>query len=302
MKRLKKKVALITGAARGIGLAISQRFAQEGAHVILTDIAESVDDIAKQIGGSATAYVHDVSDRKRWDEIVTDVIDDAGPIDILVNNAGRLLFKSFMDTSEADFREIHSVNVMGVFHGIQTVAPGMMERGEGAIINISSIDGIEGANGLGAYSSSKFAMRGLTRVAALELAPLGIRVNSIHPGGINTRMGNPLGAPEESVNQAYRQFPAQTIGKPEHVAAACAYLASDDAGYCFGTELVVDGGILAGHYYFGMPGSPEGMLGPMPEDRSGWPARQGSASMYCMSPRRRKYQSSPPIRTLRRWR
>jgi 3alpha(or 20beta)-hydroxysteroid dehydrogenase len=132
----------------------------------------------------------------------------------------------------------------------------MLQRGGGSIVNISSADGMKGANGLGAYCSSKWGIRGLTRVAAMEFGHKGVRVNSVHPGGIDTAMGNPYAEPKEQVNKRYAMVPLQRVGDPEEVARVSLFLASDEASYLCGAEIAVDGGMLTGQYYVGFPGAP----------------------------------------------
>jgi 3alpha(or 20beta)-hydroxysteroid dehydrogenase len=191
MGRLEGKVAIITGGARGMGAATSRLFAQEGARVAITDVLEDAGaKLAGELGDTSRFYKHDVTSEADWARIVERVEADIGNIDILVNNAGILLFKSLLQTSLAEYERVLRVNLMGTFLGIKAVAPGMIARGKGAIVNISSVDGMKGANGLGAYSSSKWGVRGLTRVAALELGHKGVRVNSVHPGGVDTVMTN----------------------------------------------------------------------------------------------------------------
>ena len=140
--------------------------------------------------------------------------------------------------------------------GIRTIAPHMIAQKSGSIVNISSVDGLRGVNALAAYVSSKWGVRGLTKVAALELGHQGVRVNSIHPGGVNTAMSNPTGAPLEEINKHYANVPQQRVGLPEEIARATLFLASDEASYCNGAELAVDGGMAAGAYYPGLPGAP----------------------------------------------
>lgn len=262
MTRLAGKITLVTGAARGMGAAIARRFAEEGATVALTDVLPDVEATAKAIGPAASAYLHDVTDEARWQEIVTDVVTKHGRIDVLVNNAGILMFKDVLATTAADLRRVMDVNVVGTFIGIRTVAPHMIRQRSGSIVNNSSCDGISPANSLVAYSASKFAVRAMTKVAALELGPHGVRVNSVHPGNINTPMVNPQSAPTEALNRELVWFPAQRVGDPVEAANCFVFLASDDSSYCMGTELVVDGGLIAGHYYFGLPGAPEGVRPP----------------------------------------
>ncbi|HVN41818.1 MAG TPA: SDR family oxidoreductase, partial [Steroidobacteraceae bacterium] len=177
-------------------------------------------------------------------------------------NAGILMFKDVCSTTAADFRKVLEINAVGAFLGLRTVAPHMIKQRSGSIVNNSSCDGISPANSLVAYASSKFAVRGMTKVAAIELGPYGVRVNSVHPGGINTAMVNPMGAPAEALNTNMGWFAAQRVGEPIEAANCFVFLASDESSYCMGTELVVDGGMIAGHYYFGLPGSPPGMLPP----------------------------------------
>ena len=190
-----------------------------------------------------------------------------GRIDVLVNNAGILMFKDLLATSAADLRRILDVNAVGTFIGMRTVAPHMIRQGSGSIVNNSSCDGISPANSLIAYASSKFAVRGMTKVAALELGPHGVRVNSVHPGGINTPMVNPQGAPADALNRGMSWFPAQRLGDPVEAANCFVFLASDESSFCMGTELTVDGGLIAGHYYYGLPGAPAGILPPGPAPR-----------------------------------
>jgi len=257
MDRLKGKVAIITGGARGMGAATSRLFAAEGAQVAITDVLEEAGAaLAAELGERARFYRHDVSSEAGWAAIVAQVEADLGPVDILVNNAGILLFRSLLETSVEEYRHVLDVNLTGEFLGIKAVAPGMIARGKGAIVNISSVDGMKGANGLAAYSSSKWGVRGLTRVAAMELGHRGIRVNSVHPGGVDTAMTNHDGSARDKVNERFGNIPLQRVGGPEEVARATLFLASDEASYLAGAEIAVDGGMLTGQYYVGFPGAP----------------------------------------------
>jgi len=257
MARLQDKVAIITGGARGMGSATSRIFAAEGAKVVITDVLDQEgEELARDLKDAAIFCHHDVSDEKDWQEVAERAEAAFGKIDVLVNNAGILLFKAIVDTEKEAFERVLGVNLIGTFLGIKTIGPRMVARGKGSIINISSVDGMKGANGLGAYSASKWGIRGLTRVAAMELGHLGVRVNSVHPGGINTIMSNPGAAPREQVDKGYTHIPMQRIGEPEEVAQATLFLASDDASYLCGAEIAVDGGMLVGSYYKGMPGAP----------------------------------------------
>ncbi len=257
MGRLQGKVAIITGGARGMGAATSRLFAAEGAKVAITDVLEEDGaQLAAELGGAARFYRHDVTSEQGWADLVRAVEADLGPVDILVNNAGILLFRTLLDTTLAEYERVLKVNLTGEFLGIKAVAPGMIARGKGAIVNISSVDGMKGANGLAAYSSSKWGVRGLTRVAALELGHRGIRVNSVHPGGVDTVMTNHDGSTREKVNERFGNVPLQRVGAPEEVARATLFLASDEASYLAGAEIAVDGGMLTGQYYAQFPGAP----------------------------------------------
>jgi len=255
--RLQNKVAIITGGARGMGAATTRLFAAEGAKVAIADLLE--DDgrkLAGDLGGSARFYRLDVTQEQSWSELVRAVEADLGPVDILVNNAGIFIPLTLLDTSVEDFQRIQNVNLLGPFLGMKAVVPGMIERGRGSIVNISSIEGMRGMNAAAAYASSKWGVRGLTKVAAMELAHRGVRVNSVHPGAINTPMGNAAGVPVEQLNAHFTSYPAQRIGNPEEVAAASLFLASDEASYVVGAEIVVDGGVIVGAYQRGLGGEP----------------------------------------------
>lgn len=258
MGRLSGKVAIITGGARGMGAATSRLFVAEGARVAIADVLDDAGAaLAAELGESAHYYRLDVTSEAAWAEVVGRIEAELGAVDVLVNNAGILLFKSLLDTSLEDFEKVLKVNLVGEFLGIKAVAPGMVARGRGSIINISSVDGMKGANGLAAYASSKWGVRGLTRVAAMELGHKGVRVNSVHPGGVDTAMTNYDDSSRDSINQRFRNIPAQRVGGPEEVAAASLFLASDESSYMMGSEIVVDGGMVLGQYYVGMPGAPD---------------------------------------------
>ncbi len=257
MSKLQDKVAIITGGARGMGSATSRIFVAEGARVIIADVLDQEgENLAQELEGSAIFCHHDVTDEKSWQAIAAKAESEFGKIDVLVNNAGVLLFKTIAETEKQEFEHVLGVNLVGTFLGIKTVGPRMVERRKGSIINISSVDGMKGANGLAAYASSKWGMRGLTRVAAMELGHHGVRVNSVHPGGVNTIMSNPTFAPREKIDKGYTHIPLQRIGEPEEVAQATLFLASDDSSYLCGAEIPVDGGMLVGHYYEALPGAP----------------------------------------------
>jgi 3alpha(or 20beta)-hydroxysteroid dehydrogenase len=260
--RLDGKVAVITGAARGMGLATAQLFAREGAKVVMTDLLrEDGEAAANAIGDSALFVAHDVTDEAQWRAVAETATARFGGADILINNAGVLLFKDVLDVTRAEFARILDINVLGTFLGVKAIAPLMLKRGGGAIVNISSADGINASNGASPYTASKFAVRGFTKSCALELGHRGIRVNSIHPGAIDTPMTNPTGADFAGLNAGAATVPLQRFGRASEVAEASLYLASEAASYCNGMELVIDGGMLAGRYYAGLPGAPPSMRG-----------------------------------------
>lgn len=251
------QTAIVTGAARGIGAAVAGALADAGARVVATDVlTDELDKTVAGIGDAASAAVLDVTDENGWNQLVDDTLADTGRIDILVNNAGILAFSTIEDTDPALFRRMLEINVTGSFLGMHAVVPAMKAAKSGAIVNLSSSAAILPHNATGAYAASKFAVRGLTRAAALELGPHGIRVNSIHPGGVNTPMTNPQGLSSEELAARFRFVPQQRGCEPEEIAAAVLFLVSDQSSYCNGTELVVDGGMTAGLYVPGIPGAP----------------------------------------------
>jgi 3alpha(or 20beta)-hydroxysteroid dehydrogenase len=248
MGRLDGKIALVTGAARGQGEAEARLFAAEGARVVLGDVLDAEGErVAGDIGSTNALYRHhDVSDAASWRAFVDAAIARFGPPDVLINNAGILLIAPIATITVEQYRRVIDVNQIGCLLGMQAVIPSMTARGGGAIVNISSTCGLQGTAGLVAYVSSKFAIRGMTKTAALELGPLKIRVNAICPGGIDTAMGRGDDFGSVDTSSFFAGMPIPRIGSPEEVARAALYLASDEASYCTGTELVVDGGMLAG--------------------------------------------------------
>ena len=260
MGRLTGKTAIITGAARGMGEATARLFAKEGAKVVLTDVlTEEGQGAANDIGDNVAFMPLDVSSDDNWAEVVGKTQEIFGSIDILVNNAGLVHFTPVEMVTPDDFQKILGVNTLGPILGTKHVVPFMKKQKSGSIVNISSVDGLRGANGLSLYTASKWALRGVTKCHAYELGTSGIRVNSIHPGGVNTQMGNAAGRPVEEVNQVFRRTPLQRIGEPDEVAHASLFLASDEASFITGAELAVDGGWTAGTFLTMLPGSPDGL-------------------------------------------
>lgn len=255
MGRLDGKVALISGAARGQGEAEARLFAREGARVVLGDVLdERCRQVADEIGDAATAVHLDVRDEASWRRAVAAAEDEYGPVTVLVNNAGILRFSPLVDTPVEQFREVVEVNQVGTFLGMKTVAPSMVRAGGGSIVNISSTNGLAGYPATVSYTATKWAVRGMTKTAAMELGPLGIRVNSIHPGGIDTEMVRPSspstavdGLPaDKELERRFAHLPLRRIGQAIEIARLALFLASDESSYSTGSEFVADGGMLAG--------------------------------------------------------
>jgi len=257
MGRLQGKVAIITGGARGMGAATVRLFVAEGAKVLIADVLEAEGAaLAKELGANALFLRHDVTDEASWQAVVAKAKSAFGGIDVLVNNAGVLLFKTIQTTEKNEFERVININLIGTFLGTRIVGAELIAQGKGSIVNISSVDGMKAANGLGAYCASKWAVRGFTKVAAMEYGHKGVRVNSVHPGGVDTAMGNPYAEQKAEVNKRYTMVPMQRVGEPEEVARTSLFLASDESSYLCGAEIAVDGGMLTGQYYVGFPGAP----------------------------------------------
>ncbi|GHG29645.1 glucose 1-dehydrogenase [Streptomyces filamentosus] len=235
------KVALVTGAARGIGAAQARLFAALGARVVLTDVLEEEGRLAaRELGDSARFVRHDVTDEASWRAAAAVAADAFGRLDVLVNNAAIYTTSPIEDEDPARLDALLRVNLVGPFLGIRAVVPAMRAAGGGSIVNMSSQAGLQGIWGHGGYGAAKWGLRGLTKTAAIELGPDGIRVNSVHPGAIATGMTAHLGT------TAHPAAPLGRVGEPEEVARLVAFLASDDSSYLTGAELAVDGGASAG--------------------------------------------------------
>ena len=257
MTAMTGRIAIITGGARGMGAATVRAFANAGATVIIADVLDTEGAaLAAQVPGSEFHHL-DVASEPAWEALVAAVLARHGRIDALVNNAAILMFKDIDSLTADDLDRILGINLKGPIFGMKHVGRAMKAAGRGAIVNISSVDGLRGANGLGGYALTKWGLRGITKTAAMEFGGhKGVRVNAIHPGGVNTVMGNPGGATGDALQKDYTMVPLQRIGEPEEVAAASLFLCSDAASYINGAELAVDGGWSAGVYHTMLPGGP----------------------------------------------
>jgi 3alpha(or 20beta)-hydroxysteroid dehydrogenase len=245
--RLDDKVAIITGSAGGIGTAAARRLDEEGALLVVTDADEDgAQRLADELGDRAISHKHDVTSEEDWQAVVSSALQTHGRIDVLLNNAGVFLAAPLAETSLDDFRRVMDVNVVGVFLGMRAVADAMAAQRAGSIINVSSVAGLTGSPYLTAYAASKWAVRGMTKGVAKELAQFGVRVNSLHPGQIDTEMNSrQREKTPELIDKLIRGIPLRRIGTPEEIAHAVVYLASDESIYTTGSELVVDGGTTA---------------------------------------------------------
>jgi 3alpha(or 20beta)-hydroxysteroid dehydrogenase len=245
--RLDGKVALISGAARGQGEAEARRFVAEGARVVVGDVlVDEGEAVAADLGAAARFVRLDVTDEGAWSAAVDATVASFGGLHVLVNNAGILRFGAITATSVEELRQVLDVNVVGVFLGMKMAAPVIERSGGGSIVNISSIGGMWGIPFAGAYTASKYAVRGLTKTAALELGAKGIRVNSVHPGGIDTAMTRFPGMSDADMAGFYAKLPIARVGTVDDVASVVLFLASDESAYCTGAEFLVEGGALAG--------------------------------------------------------
>lgn len=249
MGKLDGQVALISGGSRGQGEAQARLFAREGAAVALGDVLEEdgqrVAESINDTGGQAMFQRLDVTEASSWKSMVEETVAQFGRLDIVINNAGIARMTRIEDSSLQDYLDVILINQVGVWLGMKASIPALKEAGGGCIINTSSTAGLEGYDGLGAYVSSKFAVRGMTKTAALELGPYNIRVNSVHPGPIDTPMirDPQIARPADAL--ATRTSPIPRVGHVDEVAAMMLFIAAD-ATYSTGSEFVIDGGVTAG--------------------------------------------------------
>ncbi|HEY3374009.1 MAG TPA: 3-oxoacyl-[acyl-carrier-protein] reductase [Candidatus Aquicultor sp.] len=244
--KLDKKVALVTGGARGIGAAVCLRLAQEGATIVFSDrdasIASDTINAVSELGGKAVFYEADVTVKSQMDEVFADVVKTLGSIDIVVNNAGITRDGLFIRMKEEDWAAVININLTGVFNVSQAAAKYMLKQRCGTIINMASVIGVAGNAGQANYAASKAGVIGLTKSLAKEFAGRGVRVNAVAPGFIETEMTRKLS--DEVREQARQNIPLGFFAEPSDVAAAIAFLASDDARYITGQVLLVDGGMV----------------------------------------------------------
>ncbi|KRA37218.1 MULTISPECIES: glucose 1-dehydrogenase [unclassified Nocardioides] len=249
MGRLENKVAIVTGGAQGQGAAIARAYVAEGAKVVIADVAkEAGQALAEELGKNAHFMHHDVSDEASWTAVVEDANTRFGPVNVLANNAGILRFGDIERMPAAEVELLWRVNQLGVFLGMQSVARTMRKNGGGSIINASSVEGLAGMPSCTAYAATKWAIRGMTKCAAMELGPKGIRVNSVHPGMIDTPMTRVHGG-DAAMEYGAAKVPLRRVGVPEDIAPLYVFLASEESSYINGAEIAVDGGVTSTHAF-----------------------------------------------------
>jgi 3alpha(or 20beta)-hydroxysteroid dehydrogenase len=253
MGRLENKVALISGGARGLGRAMAEDLVAEGARVVIGDVLSEVGaETARDLGDHARSIHLDVTSEQSWTDAVKSTLDAFGSLNVLINNAGTAEGSAFADTTLESYHRVTEVNQTGVFLGMRAAVEPMTAAGGGSIINISSIDGMVGSPGIISYIASKWAVRGMTKAVAMELAPHGIRVNSVHPGHVHTLLASTPGQDREPIEAMIEEHtkriaPMGRTGLPSEIAKLATFLASDDSSYCTGSEFVADGGFTAGY-------------------------------------------------------
>ena len=256
MGRLDGKVAIVTGGAMGQGAGISRAYVAEGAKVVIADVAKDegqalADELGQEFGTEQAHFAsHDVSDAASWTSLVADTNERFGLVTILANNAGILRFGSVEKMPQDEVELLFRVNQLGCWLGMQAVVPNMREAGGGAIINASSTEGLGGMANTVAYGATKFAIRGMTKGASHELGKYNIRVNSVHPGMIDTPMTRVHGG-DAAMEYGASKIPLRRVGHPEDVAPLYVFLGSEEASYINGAEIAIDGGVTATHGFGG---------------------------------------------------
>ena len=246
MGRVTGKVAIVTGAARGMGAAHAKRLIEEGAKVMLTDVLDKEGAATAQVLGSNAKFMHhDVTKEAEWKSVVAATEAAFGPVSVLINNAGVAFFGPIETMEESAYRRVIDINQVSVFLGMKSVLPSMKRASGGSIINISSVAGFIGTANVLPYTASKFAVRGMTKSAAIEFAPYNIRVNSIHPGLIVTPMTAPGTDSQKALDDLAAATPAARAGQPDEVANVALMLASDESRFSTGAEFVIDGGMIS---------------------------------------------------------
>lgn len=248
--RLSGKVALVTGGAQGIGEAIARKLVEHGARVLIGDIQQDKGmALAESLGDAASFVTLDVTSPDSWTAAVTEAATRHGGLDVLVNNAGNGTGGPIEHHDVDNHKAIVDLNLNGVWLGVRAAVPALAQRGAGSIVNISSIDGLAGVSHLSTYVATKFAVTGMTKALALELGDRGIRVNSVHPGIVDATHNRGMApAVMERLQKAVARQPIKRMAKVEEIANAVLFFASDESSYCTGSELLVDGGHLAGPY------------------------------------------------------
>lgn len=253
MSRLAGKTAIVTGGSRGMGEATVRAFVENDAKVVIADVlVEEGEALAAELGDAVVFEKLDVRDSDNWKTVV-EAANKLGKLQVLVNNAAIMEADNIMDMTEEKFMRIVSINQLGPFLGMQAVFPSLKANGGGSIINVSSVDGLVAKNGLVAYAGTKWAVRGMTKVGAIEMGKYGIRVNSVHPGGIYTHMHGKDFMTVEQANASYTEMPLPRVGLPHEVANVTLFLATDEASFSTGSEFKAEGGWTAGLRQAGLP-------------------------------------------------
>jgi len=248
--RLAGKVVLVTGAARGIGAEICCLFASEGACVVVADrrdeLGEAVAAKIRDTGGQAIYQHLDITDEAGWTAAVEAATSAFGGIDVLVNNAGIIRVKPLVQTTLDEFHKVLETDLVGAFLGMKAVFETMRARGGGSIVNFSSVQGLEGREGMSAYTAAKFGVRGLTKTAAIEFGPHSIRVNTLYPGPTKTKMTERKGWKDEDYDRVYSGYPLGRMAEAIEIARVALFLASGESSFCTGGDFAADGGVSAG--------------------------------------------------------